>query len=54
MMKNLVVVVGSLIVAFAFNCFLVPFGILSSGLSGIAILIGLLTPFNIGAMNFLL
>jgi uncharacterized membrane-anchored protein YitT (DUF2179 family) len=54
LMKNLVVVLGSLIVAFAFNCFLVPFGILSSGISGIAILLGLLTPFNTGILNFLL
>ncbi|WP_432363083.1 YitT family protein [Sporosarcina sp. UB5] len=53
-MKNVVVVVGSLIVAFAFNFFLVPHGILSSGLSGIAILIGLITPFDIGLMNLLL
>ena len=53
-MKNLIVVIGSLIVAFAFNFFLVPFGILSSGISGIAILIGLLTPFNTGLMNFVL
>ena len=54
MKKNLVVVLGSLIVAFAFNCFLVPFGILSSGISGIAILLGLLTPFNTGILNFIL
>lgn len=53
-MKNLVVVAGSLIVAFAFNFFLVPYGILSSGISGIAILIGLITPFDIGVMNLLL
>ncbi|MCM3744503.1 YitT family protein [Sporosarcina luteola] len=53
-MKNVVVVAGSLIVAFAFNFFLVPYGILSSGISGIAILIGLITPFDIGIMNLLL
>ena len=53
-MKNLVVIVGSLIVAIGFNLFLVPFGILSSGISGVAILIGLLTPFNIGLLNLLL
>jgi uncharacterized membrane-anchored protein YitT (DUF2179 family) len=53
-MKNLIVIIGSLIVAFAFNCFLIPYGILSSGISGIAILIGLVTPFNIGVMNLLL
>ena len=54
MKKNLIVVTGSLIVAFAFNTFLVPFGILSSGISGIAILLGILTPFDTGLMNFVL
>ncbi len=53
-MKNLIVVIGSLIIAFAFNCFLVPFGILSSGISGISILLGLITPFNIGLLNLVL
>jgi uncharacterized membrane-anchored protein YitT (DUF2179 family) len=53
-MKNLFVITGSLVVAFAFNVFLVPYGILSSGISGIAILIGLITPFDIGLMNLLL
>ncbi|WP_156289815.1 YitT family protein [Oceanobacillus salinisoli] len=53
-MKYLIVIIGSLIIAFAFNFFLVPYEILSSGLSGIAILIGLITPFDIGVMNFVL
>lgn len=53
-MKNLIVIFGSLIVAFAFNLFLVPYGILSSGISGIAILLGFITPFNIGLLNLLL
>ncbi|MCT2536278.1 YitT family protein [Aquibacillus koreensis] len=53
-MKNLIVIGGSLIIAFAFNFFLVPYGILSSGVSGIAILFGLLTPFNIGFLNLVL
>lgn len=53
-MKNFIVIVGSFIVAFGFNFFLVPYGILSSGISGLAILIGLITPFDIGLMNFLL
>ncbi|MCU9612005.1 YitT family protein [Caldibacillus lycopersici] len=52
-MKNVIVVGGSLIVAFAFNFFLIPFGILSSGISGIAILFGLITPVSIGLLNFL-
>lgn len=53
-MKYLIAIIGSLIVAFAFNCFLVPYEILSGGISGIAILIGLITPFDIGLINFLL
>ena len=50
----MIVILGSFIVAFAFNNFLVPYGILSSGLGGVAILIGLVTPINIGLMNLLL
>ncbi|KGR74358.1 YitT family protein [Ureibacillus manganicus] len=53
-MKYIIAIFGSLIVAFAFNSFLVPYEILSGGISGIAILIGLITPFNIGLMNLLL
>ncbi|WP_010095447.1 YitT family protein [Ornithinibacillus scapharcae] len=53
-MKYFIVILGSLIIAFGFNNFLVPYGVLSSGISGIAILIGLITPFDIGFMNFLL
>ncbi|RDW15776.1 hypothetical protein CWR48_18765 [Oceanobacillus arenosus] len=53
-MKNLIVIAGSLIIAFAFNFFLVPHGILSSGISGIAILLGILTPFNTGLLNLIL
>lgn len=53
-MKNLIVIAGSLIVAFAFNFFLVPYGILSSGISGVAILLGLITPFNTGLLNLVL
>jgi uncharacterized membrane-anchored protein YitT (DUF2179 family) len=53
-MKNLIVVVGSLIIAFGFNLFLVPQGILSGGISGIAILLGIITPFDTGSLNFVL
>lgn len=53
-MKHIIVIIGSFIIAFAFNFFLVPHEILSSGLSGIAILIGLITPFDIGILNFVL
>ncbi|MDQ0884528.1 uncharacterized membrane-anchored protein YitT (DUF2179 family) [Peribacillus sp. V2I11] len=53
-MKNLIVIAGSLIVAFAFNFFLVPYEILGSGISGIAILLGLITPLNTGLLNLML
>lgn len=53
-MKNLIVVAGSLIIAFGFNNFLIPNGILSSGISGIAILLGIITPFDTGVLNLLL
>jgi uncharacterized membrane-anchored protein YitT (DUF2179 family) len=53
-MKYILVVVGSLIITFAFNFFLVPYGILSSGVSGIAILLGLISPFDIGLLNLIL
>ena len=53
-MKNLIVVAGSLVIAFAFNFFLVPHGILSSGISGIAILLGIITPFDTGLLNLVL
>ena len=54
LLKNLIVVVGSFIIAFAFNAFLVPHEILSSGISGIAILVGLITPFDTGILNFVM
>lgn len=53
-MEKLIVIAGSLIVAFAFNFFLVPYAILSSGISGIAILLGLITPLNTGLLNLVL
>jgi len=52
--KSIVVIIGSFIVAIAFNLFLIPYGILSSGISGIAILIGLISPFSIGLLNLIL
>lgn len=53
-MKNLIIIISSIIIAFGFNCFLVPHGILSSGISGIAILLGIITPFDTGMLNFAL
>ncbi|MGE8205809.1 YitT family protein [Heyndrickxia sp. NPDC080065] len=54
MNKILTIIFGSLIVSAAYNFFLIPHGILSSGLSGIAIMFGLITPINTGIINFLL
>ncbi|ETE96120.1 hypothetical protein C623_0220735 [Bacillus thuringiensis serovar aizawai str. Hu4-2] len=54
-MKRLLgVIFGSFIAALSFNLFLIPHKVLSSGISGIAIIIGILTPFNTGLVNFLL
>ncbi|MBE6183189.1 YitT family protein [Heyndrickxia ginsengihumi] len=54
-MKNFcMVVLGSVIVGLGYNFFLIPNKILSSGLSGIAIMLGLITPINTGVLNFVL
>jgi len=45
---------GSLIVVVGFNLFLIPHEVLSSGLSGIAMILGLISPINTGLANFLL
>ncbi|WP_409304594.1 YitT family protein [Peribacillus sp. SCS-155] len=54
MYRLLTVIMGSLIVGVAYNLFLIPHQILSSGLSGIAIMLGIITPINTGLLNFLL
>src|SRR4051812_7658 len=48
------IIMGSLIVVGAFNFFLIPHAVLSSGLSGISMLLGMITPLNTGLANFLL
>lgn len=53
-MKILGILTGSVIVAIAFNLFLIPHEILSSGISGLSIILGMITPFNAGIYNFLL
>lgn len=54
MYKVLAIVLGSIVVGVAYNMFLIPHKILSSGLSGIAIMLGIVTPLNTGILNFLL
>jgi uncharacterized membrane-anchored protein YitT (DUF2179 family) len=53
-MQVLVLFIGSLIVVLGFNFFLIPHAVLSGGLSGISMIIGLITPLNTGIANFLL
>jgi uncharacterized membrane-anchored protein YitT (DUF2179 family) len=48
------IIIGSLITAVGFNLFLIPHEILSSGLSGVSMIVGMLTPMNTGVANFLL
>jgi len=53
-LKFIGIIIGSLIVVLGFNLFLIPHEVLSSGLSGISMILGMLTPFNTGLSNFLL
>lgn len=54
MYRLLTIIIGSVIVGTAYNLFLIPHQILSSGLSGIAIMLGIITPVNTGVLNFVL
>lgn len=54
MVRFLGVIIGSIIIAIAFNLFLIPHKILSSGIGGIAIILGIVTPVNTGIINFAL
>lgn len=49
-----IIIVMSTFIGFSFNMFLLPHEILSGGVSGIAMILGLLTPFNTGLIIFLL
>jgi uncharacterized membrane-anchored protein YitT (DUF2179 family) len=52
-MRNIVsIILGSVIVAVSFNLFFIPHHILSGGLSGIAMILGIVTPINTGLLNF--
>lgn len=54
MYRLLTIIIGSVIVGAAYNLLLIPHQILSSGLSGIAIMLGIITPINTGVLNFVL
>ncbi|ANF96373.1 YitT family protein [Paenibacillus bovis] len=51
-MPLLVVILGSVFTAAAFNLFLIPHQLLSGGVSGLAMLTGYFTPFNISMLYF--
>lgn len=53
-MQFLGLIVGSFIIVSAFNLFLIPHEILSSGMSGLSMIIGMITPLDTGLANFLL
>jgi uncharacterized membrane-anchored protein YitT (DUF2179 family) len=53
-MQVIGMIIGSLIIVVAYNLFLIPHEVLSSGLSGISMILGMLTPLNTGIANFLL
>jgi uncharacterized membrane-anchored protein YitT (DUF2179 family) len=50
----IVIFVGALLVAIGFNMFLIPHQLLSGGVSGIAMIIGYFTKWNIGLLYFVL
>ncbi|GGB09127.1 YitT family protein [Macrococcus hajekii] len=52
--KTLITIIGSFIIAISFNLFLLPHHVLSSGLSGAALLIHILTSYNTGIINLLI
>jgi uncharacterized membrane-anchored protein YitT (DUF2179 family) len=49
----LVIILGSLLLAIGFNLFFIPHLLLNGGISGIAMIIGYFTEWNIGIMYFL-
>ncbi|MDP4087578.1 MAG: YitT family protein [Bacillota bacterium] len=53
-MRVLGVILGSIIIVIAYNLFLIPHQVLSSGINGVSMILGILTPVNTGLANFLL
>ena len=54
MRRIAIIVLGSVLIAVGFNLFMIPHQILSGGLSGIAMMLGIVTPINTGILNLLL
>ncbi|NRD80375.1 YitT family protein [Bacillus sp. BRMEA1] len=53
-MQQFGIIAGSLIIVISFNLFLIPHQVLSGGLSGISMILGMVTPINTGVANLLL
>ncbi|RPJ95607.1 YitT family protein [Rummeliibacillus sp. TYF005] len=54
-MRNIITIIfGSVLIGFAYNFLLIPHKILSGGLSGIAMMLGIITPLNTGLLYFVL
>ena len=54
-MRNIIMIIfGSILLGFSYNFFRIPHKILSGGLSGIAMMLGIITPLNTGLINFIL
>ena len=54
MLRILTIFVSSIFIAVSYNLFLLPHKVLSGGVSGIAMIIGLITPLNTGTVIFIL
>jgi uncharacterized membrane-anchored protein YitT (DUF2179 family) len=52
--KIITIIFSSILIAVAYNFFLLPHKILSSGIAGVSMLVSLITPFNTGLVNFAL
>jgi len=53
-MRLLRLLFGSIIIILAFNLFLIPHKVMSSGMSGVSMIIAMVSPINTGVANFLL
>lgn len=53
-MQVIGILIGSLVIVLGFNLFLIPHEVLSGGMSGISMILGMVTPLNTGLVNFVL
>jgi uncharacterized membrane-anchored protein YitT (DUF2179 family) len=53
-MRLIGIAFGSILIVVAYNLFLIPHEVLSSGINGVSMILGMITPINTGLANFLL